>query len=655
MPAVNSKVVRGTFSSNARGFGFVVVEEEGKKTGVPDVFIPADKVNGALHFDTVECVLKGNSGRGHRAGRPEGTITRLISRGIPLIAGTYYTDPSYKNKSGYLVPLESKMPYYFPITSRTVKKLGLADGHLVMFKVSIEGQVQVKEVFGHKNDPGMDVLSLVRQYSVPCEFSEEVLKEAANLPYSVTEVDIENRADYRQWPIFTIDGSDTKDIDDAISLRVLPGGNYELGVHIADVSHYVLPGSLLDIEARSRGTSIYLADRVIPMLPHRLSNGICSLNPNEDRLTMSCIMEIDEAGDLVRYRIEESVIRSHRKYTYDEVLSILTRLSPDESPITNETEKEAENESKNETDNETKIFKNMNTLAEILKKKRITRGALEFNLSEAKVIVDDSGFPTDIVARKPNVATFLIEEFMILCNETVAEHNKNKPFVYRVHERPGLDKMYQLSAYAQSLGFNLPVSERGVSAKDLQTLLLSIQGTTEEAALEPIILRSLKQAKYTSENIGHFGLGSQSYCHFTSPIRRYPDLLVHRSLKAGLKKRKLSELCDHCSLAERNAEVLEREVLQLKKCQFMADKVGQTFSGIVSGVVNWGIYVQLPNTIEGLVPLDYLRDDEYVYVEKQMALFGVRKKKRIRLGDPFTVILAQVDNEERKITFAPAT
>jgi len=617
-----SKTVIGTFSANSRGFGFVVVD----RAGEPDIFIPSDKINGALHADVVECTLKLRTD----STRPEGAITGIVSRGIPLLAGTFCAE----KKGGYLTALEAKIPYAFPVAPVAIKRLGLVDGHRVMFRVHLDGRVQVAEILGHKNDPGMDVLSLVRQRGVPHVFSDEVMDEAVALPNVVTEADLAGRVDYRDWPIITIDGSDTKDIDDAISLRVLADGHFELGVHIADVSHYVRPGSALDVEARGRGTSIYLADRVIPMLPHKLSNGICSLNPNEDRLALSCIMEIDQQGDVVAHRIEQTVIHSQKRLSYDEVADVL--------------------ENGGDQGLWTQHLMDMNALAEILRKKRMTRGALEFNFSEARVIVDEKGFPTDIVVRQANAATSLIEEFMIVCNETVAERCKDQPFVFRTHEEPDVDKMYKLSAYAQNLGCNLPVSEKGPSAKALQKLLLDIEGTPEEAALGPVILRSLKQARYTAENTGHFGLASEYYCHFTSPIRRYPDLLVHRALKDGLKKRNLSDLCNHCSETERNAEVLEREVMQLKKCQFMADKLGQTFEGIVSGVVTWGVYVQLPDTVEGLIPLELLADDEYVFVEKQMAFFGVRTKKRIRLGDPFTVVLSRVDVEERRITFGPA-
>ena len=610
-----SDIAAGVFSANAHGYGFVSTGIDGE----PDIFIPEDKINGALHTDVVEVKKR----RGHNKARPEGAVVRILSRGCPLLAGTFCAE---KKSTGYILALDPKIPWAFSVAPAAIKRLGLVDGHRVMFSVPINGRTQIKEIFGHKNDPGIDVLSIVRQYNVPYTFSDKVLTEASSLPYSVDADDLEGRADFRGWPIITLDGSDTKDIDDAISLRLLDGGCFELGVHIADVSHYVPPGGALDKEARARGTSIYLADRVIPMLPHLLSNGICSLNPNVDRLALSCIMEINRAGNVLSHRIEQSVIHSQRRFTYDEAADILNGAD----------------------DNWAECLKNMDTLAQILRKKRIARGALEFNFSEAKVIVNEGGFPIDIEARQSNAATSLIEEFMIVCNETIAERCKNGPFVFRTHEAPDIDKMYQLSAYAQNLGYKLPVSQKGVSAKALQNLISHM-----EPALEPAILRSLKQARYTAENIGHFGLASKFYCHFTSPIRRYPDLLVHRSIKGMLKKRGLTDLCIHCSQTERNAEALERDVLQLKKVQFMADKIGQVFEGIVSSVVSWGFYVQLPNTVEGLVPMDFLIDDEYVFVEKQAALFGVRSKKRIRLGDLISVVVAKVNAAERKLTFAP--
>ena len=557
-------IIKGKFLATARGFGFV-------STGTPpDIFIPEEKSNGALHLDEVECIIKSEKG----STRPEGAIVKLISRGTPSIAGTFCTE---SKKSGYIVALEPKIPYAFDVASVAIKRLGLVDGHRVMFSVSLDGVVKITEIFGHKNDPGMDVLSMVRQYGIRHEFSQDVIDEAAALPLTVLEEDLEGRVDYRDWHIITIDGADTKDIDDAISLQMLANGNFELGVHIADVSHYVRPGSALDTEARKRGTSVYLTDRVIPMLPHKLSNGICSLNPHVDRLALSCVMEIDERGQVLKHKLAPSVIHSKKRYTYDEVAQ------------------------------GGQEFAEMFRLADILRKKRMNRGALDLDIKEGKAIVDEKGFPIVIEVREPNIATRLIEEFMIVSNETIAERSQNKPFVFRTHEEPDEDKM--------------------------EKLLSDIARLPDEPALGTLILRSLKQAKYTMENIGHYGLASDCYCHFTSPIRRYPDLLVHRSLKIGLKRRGLAELCDHCSWTERTAESLERDVLQLKKVQFMADKIGQVFEGTVSSVVDWGVYVQLPNTVEGLVPSEFLPED-------------------IKLGDAVSVVLVKADLEERRLTFS---
>jgi len=635
VPAINRII--GTFSSTGRGFGFICTDNPNET----DIFISSNDVNGALHLDVVECELKLTksskkqyfSTKSSDSTRPEGFITRIVSRGIPLLAGAFCAE----KRGGYIAPMEPKIPYIFPLAPATIKKMGLVEGHLVMFSVSIEGQIKVADIFGHKNDPGMDIMSLVRQFDIPYEFSEEALAEAAALPQSVSENDIQGRTDFRKWTTITIDGSDTKDIDDAISFKRSFSGNFELGVHIADVSHYVPSGSAIDSEAFARGTSVYLADRVIPMIPHKLSNGICSLNPNVDRLALSCVMEISNFGEVVSYRIVPSVIHSKRRFTYDEVLELLEERW--EEPWS-------------------KYFRDMRKLAGILRKKRMDRGALDFGFSEAKVMVDDNGFPIDIEMRETTAATNIIEEFMIVCNETVAQNFKNEPFVFRTHDGPDPDKIYQLSAYAGNLGYKLPVNAQGTTAKSLQRLLKDIQDKPAEASLGPVILRSLKQARYTAENTGHFGLASKYYCHFTSPIRRYPDLMIHRIVKDHLNQKKdkkfkdkLPEFCAHCSQTERNAESLEREVLQLKKVQLMADKIGQYFEGTVSNVLPWGFYVQLPNTVEGLVPLDSLIDDKYVYVEKQLAFYGLRRKKRIRLGDPVTVLVSKVSEADRKITF----
>jgi len=616
----------GIFSANSRGFGFV-------NTGVPgesDVFIPAPEVNGALHNDTVEYIRTSR-----KSARPEGSITRVLKRGFDQMAGVFRA----VKKAGHIMSMEPKIYYDFPIGAKTVKKLGLMDGQLVMFRVDLEATVHITEILGQKNDPGMDVLALVKQFAVPYVFSDEAIKEAERLPNKVDKTEIENREDFRKWPIATIDGADTKDIDDAISLQILPNGNFELGVHIADVSHYVPFCSALDKEAEKRGTSIYLADRVIPMLPKQLSNGICSLNPKVDRLALSCIMAIDSSGDVVSHRVVRSVIHSKRQFTYDEVSAYL------------------ENGDKTGMKGWMRHLSNMNRLAEILHKKRVARGTLEFDFPETVIKVDDNGMPISIEARKRNTAMLLIEEFMLICNETVAEAfpSASSRLVYRTHDSPDADKIHNLATYANNLGYHLPVTEKGASGKALQKLLNDIKGTADDAALGPLILRSMKQARYSLEDTGHFGLAARHYCHFTSPIRRYPDLLCHRAVKVAIsdtRRRKLpQEVVTHCSESERTAESLEREVVQLKKVQFMKDKVGQIFEGIVSSVVPWGFYVQLPNTVEGLVSMDSLYPDEYEYIDRQKALFDEFTKKWIKMGNPVQVVLSAVDEMERKINF----
>ena len=542
-----------------------------------------------------------------------------------VLAGTFFTD---ENKY-FVRPFDSKLSHIFNVSKAETKKHGLVDGTRVMFSKSRGNYVKITEVFGHRNDPGADVLALVYQSKVPHTFSEEVLTEAAALPKKVRAKDIADREDYRDRDIITIDGSDTKDIDDAISIEPLKNGGFELGVHIADVSHYVSQNSFLDNEAKERGTSIYLADRVIPMLPAVLSNGICSLNPNTDRLTLSCIMQIDRQGKVLSSKIVPSVIHSKKRFTYEEVDEILEGRESSWAAVLN----------------------NMRSLAEILGKKRTDRGALYFDLKETKIRVDETGFPVAIEARSSSASTSLIEEFMIVANETVAEKYKNANFVFRTHEKPDLHKTHKLYAFSQGLGFTVPVSKDGVAVKKLQHLLMAIKGTHAEAAIGMLVLRTLKQAGYTPENIGHYGLASTCYCHFTSPIRRYPDLLVHRAIKYGLKKKNLSALCEACSVKERKAEALEREVTQLKKIQYMADKIGLVYEGTVSGVVSWGVFIQLPNTVEGFIPIQDLPNDNYFYVDEQLALYGRNTKKRIRIGDPLRVEVCSINEEMRRIIF----
>jgi len=641
-------ILTGKFVGNSNGFGFVEPNEPYE----PDIFVSIENKNGAIHGDTVKYIITPPNffdfdfdfDRPHRE---QGRIVEIVKRGMSVIGGVFRVRKKGKKRKGNLrtigvaVPIDSRITQNFEVSQSAIKRLGLVSGHMIDFRVLISGKVQVLGVFGHESDPGMDILSAIRQSGVPYKFSDEVLAEADALPETVTASDFADRVDLRDWKIITIDGSDTKDIDDAISLKILPGGDFELGVHIADVSHYVRHGTALDKQAKLRGTSIYLADRVLPMLPPKLSNGICSLNPHVDRLAVSCIMQVDKNGTVTARRVTPSVIHSRRQFSYDEVAEILRDLEISEEISEKISAKEVDSERHEWREH----FANMHKLAEILRNKREKRGALNFNIDEAKVILDEVGKPLTIELRQANAATSLIEEFMIVCNETIAEYSQKRAFVFRTHEPPSKDKLLKLAAFAKGLGHKLKISEKGVAAADIQTLIAQ-----NNPALDMVILRSLKQAKYTQKNVGHFGLASECYCHFTSPIRRYPDLMVHRSLKNPIKRRGLTDLCDHCSQTERAAESLERDVLQLKKVQFMSKHIGKKFNGIVSGMTNWGFFVRLENTVEGVVLLRSLQD-YYNFWEHGMTLIGQRYDKRITMGMEIAVQLVQVDEKNRRLTF----
>ena len=621
-------VIEGKFVGNTRGFGFVVAEGG-------DVHIPPSFVAGAMHGDIVRCKITKEENR-------TGKIMEIIERST--MVGTFFTQGSL----GFVNPVETKIPYTFSVPPKTVTRFGLADGHRVLFSVdkrhdSSDGAIHpcfVTEIIGHMHDPGVDVLSLVYQANVPYKFSDEVMAEANAMPEMVTEAETIGRLDLRHENIFTIDGDDTKDIDDAISFDLLPDGNIRLGVHIADVAHYVTENSALDESALTRGTSIYLADRVIPMLPHRLSSGICSLFQDVDRLTLSCIMTVSPAGHVLDYEIAETVIRSKKRWTYNEVQEILDAPSSDEDHI----------------------FLAMDKLRATLHGKRAAKGALDFNLPETKIRVDEAGKPIAIESRERTRATGIIEEFMILCNETVAAHflKLEAPFVYRTHETPSAEKLARLSELTSRLGFKSP--KNADSPLALQRLLAVTSVTDAAQTVAIAVLHSLPQARYTPDNPAHYGLASQAYCHFTSPIRRYADLQVHRIMKAWLNKeslvcfdQKLHEVCAQCSKAERIAETLEREVEQLKKVQFMAGQEGGIFEATVSGVTGWGVFAMLDNTVEGLVPIENLKRNGFAFdKEKTVYVKAGRKKKEattLRHGEKITVRLVEASVDDRKITF----
>ena len=484
---------------------------------------------------------------------------------------------------------------------------------------------------------------------MPVEFSEKIMHQVENVSKEVTDADMAGRMDLRDWTMVTIDGEDAKDLDDAVSL-FMDGDNYVLGVHIADVSNYVQEHSALDVEALKRGTSVYLVDRVIPMLPHALSNGICSLNEAQNRLTLSCIMTINPKGEVIDHKIAETVIRTNRRMTYTNVKKILE----DKDPEVMEEYKEL-----------VPMFEKMAELASILRKRRMKRGSIDFDFPETKVILNDKGEPIDIKPYDRNVATKLIEDFMLIANETVASHFfwQEIPFVYRTHENPDTEKIHKLSTFINNFGYSLHIGADEVHPKELQKLLEKIEGTDEEALISRLTLRSMKQARYTTACTGHFGLAASYYCHFTSPIRRYPDLQIHRIIKETLRGRMnakriehyegiLDEVAKQSSQMERRADEAERETIKLKKCEYMAKHIGEEFEGVISGVTEWGFFVELPNTVEGLVRVTELKDDFYQFYEDTYELVGEATNKRYKLGQKVKVVVESTDKLMRTIDFA---
>ena len=634
------KLLVGTFTSHPKGFGFVTIEDMDE-----DVFIPADKTLDAMHKDTVEIQVISGKAPGKRA---EGVVTKIVERGMKTVVGTYESSKSF----GFVVSDDPKFSkdIFIPLE----RSKGAVAGHKVVVEITNYGkngknpEGKVIEILGHINDPGVDIISLVRAYGLPEEFPERVMNQAERVAPQVSTADMAGRKDLRDMQMVTIDGEDAKDLDDAVSLTV-EDGLYHLGVHIADVSNYVQEKSALDREALERGTSVYLVDRVIPMLPHRLSNGICSLNKGEDRLALSCLMTIDEKGNVVDHEIAETVICVDRRMTYTNVKKILLE---EDSEVT-EAYKEF-----------VPMFKDMEKLAAILRNKRRKRGSIDFDFPETKVILDEQGKPVDIRPYERNVATKIIEDFMLVANETVAEDFfwREIPFVYRTHDNPDPEKIRKLSTFINNFGYSIHVGGDEVHPKELQKLLEKIEGSDEEPLISRLTLRSMKQARYTTECTGHFGLAANYYCHFTSPIRRYPDLQIHRIIKETLRGRMnenrmehynsiLSGVAKQSSERERRADEAERETIKLKKVQYMEQFIGETFTGVISGVTEWGFYVELPNTVEGLVRVAALRDDFYQYYESTYELVGEVTNKRYKLGQTVEVRLVDADSFMRTIDF----
>ena len=630
----------GTFISHPKGFGFV--EIEGREE---DLYIPEGFVNGAFHKDTVRvALLSGKSGK-----RQEAQVVEVISRGMKQVVGIF--DKSNKNY-GFVIPDNGKISN--DIFVPTERSKGAVSGHKVVCEITDYGKENRKpegkivEILGHVNDPGVDIMSIVKGYELPVEFSEKILHQAQNVAKDVSDADMAGRTDLRNVQMVTIDGEDAKDLDDAVSLTK-EGDFYKLGVHIADVTNYVQENSALDWEAKTRGTSVYLVDRVIPMLPHTLSNGICSLNAGVDRLALSCLMTIDKKGEVVGHDIVESVIRVDRRMSYTSVKKILE--DKDEREIKEYEELVA-------------MFQMMEELAALLREKRRKRGSIDFDFPETKIILDKQGHPVDIKPYDRNVATKIIEDFMLIANETVAQHFYwlELPFVYRTHDNPDPEKVEKLATFIRNFGYALKSKQDEVHPKELQKLLAKIEDTPEEALISRLTLRSMKQAKYTVDCTGHFGLACQYYCHFTSPIRRYPDLQIHRIIKEQLRGKLnekriehyqeiLPEVAKHSSAMERRADEAERETDKLKKVEYMEERIGNIYEGVISSITAWGVYVELPNTIEGMIHVSMLPGDYFYYDESSYEMVGQATDKRYKLGERIKIRVNGTDKIARTIDF----
>ena len=639
----NANIKIGIFSGTSRGFGFVTLEGD---EGGEDIFIPERETNGALNKDRVQvCISEDQTGK-----RREGSIIAVLERNVNELVGTFQRGKSF----GFVVPDNQKFGSDIFIPKEYTK--GAVNGHKVLVKITDYGsqsknpEGRVVQILGHINDPGVDVTSVILENGIPTDFPDEVMLQVENIKDEVDSKDIAGRLDLRHLQTVTIDGEDAKDLDDAITLTK-EGDIYKLGVHIADVSNYVTEGSPLDKQAIKRGTSVYLVDRVIPMIPHKLSNGICSLNAGCDRLALSCIMDIDEKGNVIGHRIAETVINVDKRMTYTSVKKIV---------------EDHDEEEMKQYEEFVPMFEEMLVLANILREKRRKRGSIDFDFPESKIIVGKDGRPTDILPYERNKATKIIEDFMLIANETVAQDFfwQELPFVYRSHENPDVEKIEKLSIFINNFGYTMRVGQDEIHPKELQKLLIKIDGTPEEALISRLTLRSMKQAKYTTTCDGHFGLATKYYCHFTSPIRRYPDLQIHRiikeNLRGGLREKRiqhydriLSEIARQSSLTERRADEAEREVEKLKKVQYMSKFIGEIFEGVVSGVTSWGMYVELPNTVEGMVRMADLHDDYYIYDESRYMLIGEHTKHTYKLGQKIKVQLVDTSKLLRTIDFIP--
>ena len=633
-------LMEGTFIGHYKGFGFVEVEGQEQ-----DIFIPENDTGSAMHQDKVQILVR----NGHKEGkRQEGVVLKVLERGMPSIVGTYQSSRDY----GFVISDNPKFSKDIFISRKN--SMGAKDGDKVVAEITDYGsrnrkpEGKITEVLGNLRSPGTDILAIVKSFNIPSVFPDKVLRQADRVPDHVQEADLDGRLDLRNLVTVTIDGEDAKDLDDAVSL-VKEGENYILGVHIADVTNYVQENSALDREALERGTSVYLVDRVILMLPHTLSNGMCSLNAGEDRLALSCIMTVDPSGDVIAHEIAETVIHVDRRMAYTSVKKILT--DHDEAEILEYKEL-------------VPMFERMQELSGILRARRKKRGSIDFDFPETKMILDENGKPIDIKPYDRNVATKIIEDFMLLANETVAEdyYWQELPFVYRTHEAPDEEKIRTLATFINNFGYSMHIGVNEIRPKEIQKLLTKVEDTPEEAMISRLALRSMKQAKYTAENDGHFGLAANYYTHFTSPIRRYPDLQIHRIIKDNLRGRMneskiehyqsiLPEVAKRSSEMERRADEAERETIKLKKVEYMQAHIGEEFDGVISGITKWGMYVELPNTIEGLVHVTNMTDDHYEYNEERYEMIGMHTRKVYKLGEALRVQVLDADRLMRTIDF----
>ena len=631
----------GTFIGHPKGFGFVEIEGQDE-----DIFIPESDTGTAMHQDKVRIIIRNDKKEGKRQ---EGVVVKVLERGMPEIVGTYQLNRDF----GFVISDNPKFSKDIFIPRK--EAAGIKNGDKVIAVITDYGsgnknpEGKIKENLGNIRTPGTDILAIVKSFGIPSEFPEKVMKQAQRVPDHVLDADRDGRLDLRHLQTVTIDGEDAKDLDDAISLTK-EGDIYHLGVHIADVSNYVQYNSALDREALKRGTSVYLADRVVPMLPERLSNGICSLNQGEDRLALSCLMDINEKGKVVSHQIAETVINVNERMCYTDVKNIL---------------EDTDEEVKKRYDALIPMFFMMKELSGILRNSRHHRGSIDFDFPESKIILNAAGKAIDVKPYEANVATKIIEDFMLMANETVAQEycTEEIPFVYRTHDNPDPEKVESLLTLLHNQGVKIQKAKEEITPKEIQQIIESIEGLPNEAMISRLVLRSMKQAKYTTECSGHFGLAAKYYCHFTSPIRRYPDLQIHRIIKDNLRGRLmregrtehyaeiLDEVARQSSVCERRADEAERESDKLKKAEYMSYHLGEEFEGIISGVTGWGLYVELPNTVEGLVHVNTLRDDYYVFDQESYELRGEMTKKVYKLGDKVRVRVAEADKMLKTVDF----